>query len=128
MDRREQSTCERHCHFKMHRICPVPLTFQSIGGRQVIIDILLLFFSKQAGTAGGSGVVGSGAQEVRMSNRPLITVLMPVYNGADYVGSAVESILGQTLEDFEFIIVNDGSTDRTTSILRDCSDRTTESL
>ena len=56
-----------------------------------------------------------------MSNRPLITVLMPVYNGADYVGSAVESILGQTLEDFEFIIVNDGSTDRTTSILRDCS-------
>lgn len=42
---------------------------------------------------------------------PRVTVLMPVHNGAEYLRAAVESILGQTLADFEFVIVNDGSTD-----------------
>lgn len=47
----------------------------------------------------------------------LVSVLMSVYNGEAYVGEAVESILNQTLQDFEFIIINDGSTDRTAEIL-----------
>lgn len=48
---------------------------------------------------------------------PIITVLMPVYNCKEYVAEAVESILGQTFADCEFIIVNDGSTDGTGPIL-----------
>jgi len=48
---------------------------------------------------------------------PHISVIMPVYNDARYVGGAVESILGQTFTDFEFIIINDGSTDATSEIL-----------
>lgn len=42
---------------------------------------------------------------------------MPVYNGEKFLGEAIESILAQTLRDFEFIIVNDGSTDGTSTIL-----------
>ena len=42
---------------------------------------------------------------------------MPVHNGEKYLQEAIESILGQTEQDFEFIIVNDGSTDLTKSIL-----------
>lgn len=42
---------------------------------------------------------------------------MPVYNGERYLSGAVESVLNQTFSDFEFIIVDDGSTDRTNSIL-----------
>jgi glycosyltransferase involved in cell wall biosynthesis len=48
---------------------------------------------------------------------PLISVCMPVYNAEQYVAEAVESILGQTLGDFEFLILDDGSTDGTRPIL-----------
>ncbi|MDW8071801.1 MAG: glycosyltransferase [Anaerolineae bacterium] len=48
---------------------------------------------------------------------PKVSVLMAVYNGARYLREAVESILNQTFSDFEFIIVDDGSTDETPAIL-----------
>lgn len=48
---------------------------------------------------------------------PLLTVLMPVYNGEKYLYEAIESIQNQTFNDFEFIIINDGSTDNTARIL-----------
>jgi len=50
-------------------------------------------------------------------NIPSISVLMPVYNAEKYIKAAVESILKQTFADFEFIIINDGSTDGTLAIL-----------
>jgi glycosyltransferase involved in cell wall biosynthesis len=46
-----------------------------------------------------------------------VAVVMPAYNAERYVGAAVESILGQTLGDFTFIIVNDGSKDGTADVL-----------
>jgi len=42
---------------------------------------------------------------------------MPVYNAEPYLAEAVESILSQTFTDLEFLIVNDGSTDRSRTIL-----------
>ena len=48
---------------------------------------------------------------------PKVTVLMSVYNGEKYLKEAIESILNQTFRDFEFIIINDGSTDSTSAIL-----------
>ncbi len=44
---------------------------------------------------------------------PKISVIMPVYNGGLYLDSAVKSILNQSLTNFEFIIIDDGSTDST---------------
>jgi glycosyltransferase involved in cell wall biosynthesis len=55
--------------------------------------------------------------EAPMGPEPTVTVLMPVYNGEDHVAEAIESILAQTARNFEFLIVNDGSTDSTRSIL-----------
>jgi len=48
---------------------------------------------------------------------PLVTVLMSVYNGEDFLTEAIESILGQTFKDFEFLIVNDGSKDKSSEIV-----------
>jgi len=52
-----------------------------------------------------------------------ISVIMAVYNGGEYLADAVESILNQTYMDFEFIIVNDGSTDYTREILERYNDK-----
>jgi glycosyltransferase involved in cell wall biosynthesis len=48
---------------------------------------------------------------------PLVTVLMSVYNGEDFLAEAIESILGQTFKEFEFLIVNDGSKDKSSEIV-----------
>jgi glycosyltransferase involved in cell wall biosynthesis len=49
---------------------------------------------------------------------PAVTVLMPVYNAGRFVAETVESVLAQTMRDFEFLIIDDGSTDDSPAILR----------
>jgi len=48
---------------------------------------------------------------------PLVSVLMPVWNGEAFLAEAIESVLAQTLGSFELIVINDGSTDGTGEIL-----------
>ncbi len=54
---------------------------------------------------------------------PLLSVIMPAYNVALYVRDAIASVQTQTLADFELIVVNDGSTDNTLSILQEIAAR-----
>lgn len=51
-------------------------------------------------------------------NQPLISILMPVYNAGDFLVEAIESIRKQTLKDWEFIVIDDGSTDESDEILK----------
>jgi glycosyltransferase involved in cell wall biosynthesis len=53
---------------------------------------------------------------------PAVTVLMSVHNGAAYLKEAVDSVLGQTFRDFEFLIIDDGSTDATPALLATLAD------
>lgn len=55
-------------------------------------------------------------------NEPLVSVLMSVYNGERYLREAIESILAQTFTDFEFLIINDGSTDGSLDIILSYTD------
>lgn len=48
---------------------------------------------------------------------PVISVILPVYNGAQYIAEAISSVISQTFEDWELIVINDGSTDDTLAII-----------
>src|SRR3954467_10112260 len=54
---------------------------------------------------------------------PRVSVVMPVHNALPYLDAAVESILGQTFEGFEFVILDDASTDGSTERLREWAQR-----
>jgi len=57
------------------------------------------------------------------SPSPKISVIMAVHNGEEYLREAIKSIVGQTFDDFELIVVDDGSTDKSTEIIRASADR-----
>jgi glycosyltransferase involved in cell wall biosynthesis len=57
-----------------------------------------------------------------INTTPKITVLMPVYNNEKYLRPAIDSILNQTFADFEFLIINDGSTDQSEEIIKSYRD------
>lgn len=53
---------------------------------------------------------------------PLVTVLLPVYNAERFIAEAVQSVLNQTFTDFELLVIDDGSTDRSAEIIKRFSD------
>jgi glycosyltransferase involved in cell wall biosynthesis len=57
-----------------------------------------------------------------LRNGGKISVVIPTYNRAHFLGKAVDSVLGQTYEDFEIIVIDNNSTDNTTALLRSYND------
>ena len=55
-------------------------------------------------------------------NNIIVSVIMSIYNGARFLRDSIDSILNQTFSDFEFVIINDGSTDDTAKILEEIRD------
>ena len=58
-----------------------------------------------------------------MDNKPLITVVTPSFNQAEYISTCLNSVLNQTYDRLEHIVVDGGSTDQTLNILRDYKSR-----
>jgi len=48
---------------------------------------------------------------------------MPVYNGSEFLGEAIDSILNQTLNEFELLIIDDGSTDQSIELIKSYDDK-----
>ena len=57
-----------------------------------------------------------------MDNQSLVSIMMPAYNAELFIQSAIESILSQTYNNWELIIINDGSTDQTENIVKNFDD------
>ncbi|MES2418185.1 MAG: glycosyltransferase family 2 protein [Bacteroidota bacterium] len=56
-------------------------------------------------------------------NNPKLTVLMPAYNAQQYIAEAIKSVLTQSFNNFELLIINDGSTDKTLAIINTFDDK-----
>lgn len=97
------------CHFVLYRLSRMYSGMETEGVR--------------IGTHNMTAAVGSESPELERPHHPPVTVLMPVYNGETYIGEAVDSILNQTHRDFEFLIINDGSTDGTAGVLDELAAR-----
>ena len=54
--------------------------------------------------------------------KPLVSICMPTYNGSKHISEAIESILNQSFSNFELLIIDDGSSDDTVSIIKSFSD------
>ena len=54
-----------------------------------------------------------------MDNIFKVSVIIPVYNAAEFLGQGLDSLLNQTLHDIEIICVNDGSSDKSLEILKE---------
>ena len=53
---------------------------------------------------------------------PLVSIVMPVKDGAEHIAQAIDSLLNQTLTDFELIVIDDGSQDQTARIVKGYTD------
>ncbi|MCH8878499.1 MAG: glycosyltransferase [Planctomycetes bacterium] len=62
---------------------------------------------------------------VRLPRAPFVSVIIPVYNSADFLGQAIDSVMDQTFLDLEIIVVDDGSTDRTPEVAAQYRDHIT---
>ncbi|MFF8818881.1 CDP-glycerol glycerophosphotransferase family protein [Leucobacter sp. NPDC015123] len=74
---------------------------------------------------GASTLPGDIQQSMLEKSRtsPLVSVIVPVFNGEQFLSRCLDSIFAQTMPDFEVLVVNDGSTDGTASILADYAAR-----
>lgn len=58
----------------------------------------------------------------KLSQHPIVSVVLPAYNAEKYLRESIDSILNQTFTDFELLIINDGSTDKTEAIILSYND------
>src|SRR5262245_40708315 len=65
----------------------------------------------------GGSMVSANRESRAMISNPKVSVVMSAFNASEYLDEAVSSILDQTFHDFEFIIINNGSSDETGAIL-----------
>ncbi len=78
--------------------------------KEVIVQQYLAMYQGRGGPGAGEGA--------RMSERPLVSVVMPAYNAEAFVADAIDSVLAQDYRPIEVLVVDDGSTDATAAVVQ----------
>ena len=65
---------------------------------------------------------------MKLRTKPLVSVILPVFNGEQFLSQAIDSVLGQTYSNLELIIIDDGSTDNTSEIINNYTDTRIKSI
>ena len=63
-----------------------------------------------------------------MLDSPLVSIIMPAYNAAQYISESIQSVIDQTYTNWELIVIDDGSTDETAEIVKNCAAKETRIL
>ena len=74
---------------------------------------------KQTATVKRSGDLDYTAQNIDVDTQPFVSVLTPVYNGAKFLRECIESVLNQDYENWEYVLVNNHSTDNSLEIMQE---------
>jgi len=110
-----------------HDVAPTQLTHDSTvesllqSRREYRINVDLVKLLKACPFLGGTRP--SAGHMTGMTNaKPAIAVVIPLYNKLNYIKRALDSVLAQTVRDFEIIVINDGSTDGSQRVVERCAD------
>jgi len=83
-----------------------------------VTDLLETLSSQENARGAPAGDSGSGESHATHDAWPLVSVIVPVFNGEQFIREAIENILSQEYPSLEIIVVNDGSTDQTEAIIK----------
>lgn len=67
-------------------------------------------------------VVSKTVAKKSANKKPMVSIVMPAYNAAEFIDDAIHSVLGQSFQDFELIVVDDHSTDKTLEVVEQFGD------
>ena len=92
-----------------------------IIGISILLNSILLLYNMQElfPSEKNKGDITRKKTNMETKNKPLVSIIMPVYNSSNYLIETIDSILNQTYDNFELIIVDDGSTDGSKDILNE---------
>jgi len=82
-----------------------------------------LFFPASEGRVAEGGLRGKGYFKKSYNDKPLITIIMVVFNSVDYLEESILSVINQTYDNVEYIIIDGGSTDGTLDVIKKYTDK-----
>ncbi|MFA5424646.1 MAG: glycosyltransferase, partial [Phycisphaerae bacterium] len=121
LDKKEQALRYLNCEIENHKSPAAVKFMDDFINREPDTDILS--WCRQYDRVFDLRITDTEKKAVwQKGDKPLVTIIMPVYNGGKYLRVAIESVLIQNYKNIDMLIINDGSTDSSEEIIRSFND------